>query len=268
LGYTIIQNGPIKTAYEQAGIIGGRVSKLRIPGLNVNQPPETLEAFADRLAELPLVYEPGTRWSYSVALDLMGRVIEVVSGRPFDEFLAERLFVPLSMTSTFFQVPASETGRLTTNYAILAGVPLPIDLAESSVFAQPPPIPMGGSGLVSSPRDYDRFLTMLVGYGAIEGLRVMSEAAVRLATSDLMPAGAIRSGLVQGAGFGAGGRVGLGAEAGTFGWGGAAGTVGLVHMGRRLRASLFAQYMPSEAYPVHRDFPLAVLADLRAMAGE
>jgi len=266
LGYSIVQKGPLKKAYEDAGLVPGQVTKLPIPGLSRGTAIPSLERFADGLAAMPLVYEPGTRWSYSVGLDLMGRVIEVASGQSFDSFLADRIFAPLGMTSTWFQVPASETRRLTANYGILNGTPLPIDPASASIFADKPPFPMGGAGLVGSPRDYDRFLAMITGFGMLEGTRVMSEAAVRVGTSNLLPEGADTTGtFAGGSGFGAGGRVGLGDAAGQYGWGGAAGTVGLVDLKRGLRAGLYTQYMPSEAYPVHREFPDAVLADLKAM---
>ena len=95
----------------------------------------------------------------------------------------------------------------------------------------------------------------------------MSDRAIRTGTSNLLPAGVATKGTIaNGAGFGAGGRVGLGDAAGTYGWGGAAGTVALVDLKVGLRASLYTQYMPSEAYPVHADFPIAVMADLVAMA--
>ncbi|QGN54368.1 serine hydrolase [Novosphingobium sp. Gsoil 351] len=267
LGYSIIQKGPIKAAYEAAGVIPGQVSKVAIPGLDRGKPVGSLALFADRLAELPLVYEPGTQWSYSVALDLMGRVIEVVSGKPFDVFLQERLFGPLGMSSTGFRVAPKDIHRLSTNYAVLAGTPIPIDPGEASIFADKPPFPMGGAGLVTSPHDYDRFLRMIANYGAIDGKRVMTERAIRTGTSNLLPPGASTKGtFANGAGFGAGGRVGLGDAAGTYGWGGAAGTVALVHLKYGLRGGLYTQYMPSEAYPVHADFPVAVMADLAAMA--
>ena len=266
LGYTIIQKGPLKTAYEAAGVIAGQVSKIPIPGLDRGRSVSSLALFADRLAELPLVYEPGTKWSYSVGLDVMGRVIEVVSGKPFDVFLQERLFGPLGMTSTGFQVPARDIHRLATNYAVVGGMPLPIDPAEASIFAEKPPFPAGGAGLVTSPRDYDRFLRMIANYGKLDGKRIMSERAIRSGTSNLLPAGASTKGtFANGVGFGAGGRVGLGDAAGTYGWGGAAGTVALVDLKRGLRAGLYTQYMPSEAYPVQAEFPMAVLADLKAM---
>ncbi len=268
LGYNVVQKGAIKTAYEDRGLIAGQVSRLPIPGFGRGKPVDSLEAFADGLAALPLVYQPGTKWSYSVSLDLLGRVIEVVSGTPFDEFLATNIFKPAGMTSTWFQVPETEIGRLTANYGVIGGALLPIDPANASIYTQKPAFPFGGAGLVSSPRDYDRFLRMLLGYGKIDGTRVMGELAVRVGTSNLLPEAVDTTGtFADSAGFGAGGRVGLGAQAGTFGWGGAAGTVALVNLKLGLRASLYTQYMPSEAFPVHGAFPTAVLADLAAMQG-
>ncbi|MEQ1542578.1 MAG: serine hydrolase domain-containing protein [Novosphingobium sp.] len=265
LGYTIVQKGPIKKAYEAAGLIPGQISRLALPGLDSSKPVGSLALFADRLAAMPLVYQPGTQWSYSVALDLLGRVIEVASGRPFDRFLHERIFGPTGMTSTWFQVPASEQHRLTGNYSPQMGLLIPLDPPRSSIYLGKPAFPFGGAGLVSSPRDYDRFLEMLAGYGKIGGKRVMSELAVRVGTSNLLPEGTKTAGtFADGAGFGAGGRVGLGGDAGTYGWGGAAGTVAFVNMKYGLRASLFTQYMPSEAYPVHTEFPKAIQADLAA----
>ena len=262
LGYGIVQKGPIKTAYERQGLVPGQVSRLPIPGIGRAKAVDGLAEFADRLAELPLVLQPGTKWSYSVGLDLMGRVIEVASGMAFDEFLRTQIFEPAGMTSTYFTVPESEVDRFTTNYAILNGTPLPIDPARASIYLDPPPFPFGGAGLVSSARDYDRFLRMLLGYGAIDGRRVLSEAAVKLGTSNLLPETATTENTwVEGQGFGAGGRV----SDGSYGWGGAAGTVGFVNYAAGLRGTLMTQYMPSEAYPIHTEFPNAVMADLAAM---
>lgn len=266
LGYTTEQKGPIKQAYEQAGLVPGLLTKFDLPGFSLPQPVQGLAAFADRLATMPLVYQPGTTWSYSVGLDLMGRVIEVVSGQSFDSFLQQRLFDPLGMTSTFFRVPQSEAGRLTTNYGVKDGLLLPIDPAAQSVFLAPPPFPMGGSGLVSTPRDYDRFLRMLLGLGQFEGKRVMSEAAVRLGTSNLLPEGISTAGtMANGGGFGAGGRVGIGREEGTFGWGGAAGTIAFADLKRGWRAGFYAQYMPSSAWPVQKAFPEIAMKDALQM---
>ncbi len=263
LGYSIIQKGPIKNAYEAAGLTPFEVSHKPVPGQTIQKVLPSLAAFADALAEMPLVYEPGTMWSYSVALDLLGRVVEVVSGQPFDAFLAERIFGPCGMASSGFQVAPANRGHLTTNYAIADGKLAPIDPAATSIYLDPPAYPFGGAGLVTSPRDYDRFLNMVLGYGMLGKTRVMSEHAVRLGTSDLLPPALIGTKVFgRVSGFGAGGRVGVGDDAGTFGWSGAAGTIGFVSYRAGLRAGLWVQYMPSGALPIGEEFPAAVRADL------
>lgn len=269
LGYSITQKGPLKAAYEAAGLVPAQVSHLQIPGLSVRKTLPSLAAFADTLATMPLVYEPGTVWSYSVSLDLLGRVIEVVAGKPFDTVVAERIFGPCGMTSSGFRVAPANKDRLTSNYALVGGHLAPLDPAATSIYLDPPAYPFGGAGLVSSPRDYDRFLAMLLNWGTIDGTRVMSERAVRLGTSDLLPFGADRSRIDFGAnapaaGFGAGGRVGIGADAGTYGWSGAAGTVGFISYRAGLRAGLFTQYMPNAALPVQHEFEQSVRADVIA----
>jgi CubicO group peptidase (beta-lactamase class C family) len=206
---------------------------------------------ADRLAALPLVYEPGTKWSYSISLDLMGRLIEVVSGQAFDAFLKARLFDPLGMTSTGFMVAAKDVGRFTSNYAPFGGALIPFDPATSSIYLDPPPYPFGGGGLVSSARDYDRFLAMLLGEGETGGKRVMKRETARLAMSNLIADSVDRKGsFIDGQGFGAGGRVSLptspGGE-GIFGWAGAAGTIGFVHRGLGYRVGGYTQIMPPDA---------------------
>ena len=264
LGYGIIQQGPIKAEYERLGLIPGQVSRIPIPGVGRSRPVEGLANFADRLAQVPLVYQPGTKWSYSVSLDLLGRVIEVASGTDFATFLQDNIFTPAGMDSTYFQVPRSEIGRFATNYAIVGEKPVPIDPAAASIYLDEPAFPFGGAGLVSSPRDYDRFLRMLLGYGVIDGRRVMGELAVRVGTRNILPSTAQTEGTwIEGQGFGAGGRV-----TGTaFGWGGAAGTAAFVDYGSNLRAQLYTQYMPSESYPIQNRFPELVRQDLMAMHG-
>ncbi|MDP5102460.1 MAG: beta-lactamase family protein [Erythrobacter sp.] len=262
LGYQIISKGPLQAAFNEQGLVGGRVSRIPIPGIEPVTPAPGLAVWADRLAELPLMYQPATKWSYSCSLDLLGRVIEVVSGMEFEAFLKARIFEPCGMTSTWMQVPQSEVGRLTDNYGIIGGNAFPIDPGANSIFTDPPEVPAGGGGLVSSPRDYDRFLRMLLGYGRIDGKFVMSEEAVRVATSNLLPASVDTTGSwLEGEGHGAGGR----SKDGTFGWGGAAGTLAAVDFKLGLRSTLFTQYMPSEAYPIRDEFLAALEADLSAM---
>ncbi|MCJ2187777.1 serine hydrolase domain-containing protein [Novosphingobium beihaiensis] len=266
LGYAIIQKGPIRDLLNKKGLTGGQVSRMPLPDIYSGPQAPSLEAFADRLAEVPLVYDPGTKWSYSLGLDLMGRVIEVVSGKPFDAYLKETIFEPCGMTRTFFQVPAADAGDLTTNYGVMGGVFIPIDKGENSVFLDPPPFPMGGSGLVSSPRDYDRFLRMLAQYGTIGGTRVLDEAAVRQGTSNLLPPGVAGPAMdAAPADFGAGGRVGIGPEAGIYGWAGAAGTIGMVDMAHALRSQLFVQFMPPQSLDLLPEFQTALKADVLSL---
>ncbi|MFM2236000.1 MAG: hypothetical protein RL209_34 [Pseudomonadota bacterium] len=263
LGYSIITTGPLLKAYLDNGITPGIVSRFPIPGQPTSAPTPDLKTFSERLAKLPLIAEPGTKWSYSISLDLLGRVIEVASGMDFEAFLKTRIFEPLKMTSSYFQVPQSETKRFVSNYAPVNGVLFPIDPASTSIYLNKPAFAFGGAGMVTSARDYDRFLNMLANYGELDGVRVMSTAAAKLAMSDLLPSGVSTDGtFAAGAGFGAGGRVGKGANDGVFGWGGAAGTVAFVDPRSKLRAICMAQYMPSNVYPIHSDFAKWVQKDL------
>jgi CubicO group peptidase (beta-lactamase class C family) len=263
LGYGIITKGPLLKLYNDRGINPAVFSRFQIPGQPVPAPTPDLKTFAERVAALPLIAEPGTKWSYSISLDLLGRVIEVASGMDFEAFLKARLFDPLKMTSSYFQVPASETGRFVTNYAPMNGILFPVDPAPTSIYLDKPAFAFGGAGLVCSARDYDRFLHMLQNGGELDGVRIMAPATVALATSNLLPDGVKTEGtFIAGAGNGAGGRVGLGAFEGTFGWGGAAGTVAFVDTKRKLRAVCMAQYVPSDAYPFHQDFAKWVMKDL------
>ena len=263
LGYSIITTGPLLKAYLDNGITPGIVSRFPIPGQPTSAPTPDLKTFSERLAKLPLIAEPGTKWSYSISLDLLGRVIEVASGMDFEVFLKARIFEPLKMNSSYFQVPQSETKRFVSNYAPINGVLFPIDPASTSIYLNKPAFAFGGAGMVTSARDYDRFLNMLTNYGELDGVRVMSTAAAKLAMSDLLPSGVSTDGtFAAGAGFGAGGRVGKGANDGVFGWGGAAGTVAFVDPRSKLRAICMAQYMPSNVYPIHSDFAKWVQKDL------
>jgi CubicO group peptidase (beta-lactamase class C family) len=269
LGYNIVTKGPLLEEYNKLGINPAAVSKTPIPGFPMPAPTPPIDEFARRVASLPLVAEPGTIWSYSIGLDLLGYVIQVASGMELGAFLQKAMFDPLGMTSSYWTVPQSEVPRLSTNYAPFAGALIPIDPAQDSIFTTPPAFPFGGAGLVSSARDYDRFLGMLVGKGQLGGTRIMSEATALLGMSNLLLDTAVTKGTwVEDQGFGAGGRVGLGnakGPAGTYGWGGAAGTVAFVDHVRGIRASGFTQYMPAESYPFQREFPKMIYDQLQAM---
>ena len=275
--YNIIAKGALLKEYERLGILPAAVSASIEPMMRRTRP-ATLAEFADRVAQAPLIAQPGTAWNYSVGLDVMGRVIEVASGQPFDTFVNTRIFAPLKMTSSYWTVPRAAAGRLATNYAWTGEVLAPLDPAATSVYLQPPSFPYGGAGLVMSARDYDRFLHMLADEGTLEGVRIMKPETVRLAMSNLLPAG-VTFGGVGGAtggaaagttpmGYGAGGSVyladgpGGSPSKGTYGWGGAAGTVAFVDPVKRVRGTIMVNYFPADRWPVRQEAVRALVADL------
>ena len=267
LGYAVVGKNKVGEELRRLGLNPGLVSKRKLKGINDGPPVPGPDEFLKLAATVPLIAEPGTRWSYSMALDVLGIVIGRAAGMSFEAFLRDRLFGPLGMTGSYFQVPASASGHLTTNYAYFLGKPVPLDRPRSSIYEEPVPFAFGGSGLVTSPADFDRFLAMLVNLGVSGSTRVMSEAAVRLGTSNLLPATADLTGTwVAGQQFGAGGIVGTGKDEGLYGWSGAAGTIGFAQMKLGLRTSLYVQYMPQDKLPILKEFPKAVGADLTAMA--
>lgn len=271
LSYTIINERPLSRLYRQQGLFAaGRAITLEEGD---GQPPATLEEFGARLAALPLSYEPGSWWRYSVSLDLLGLVIQHVSGEPFDQFLQRRLFLPLSMRDTAFYVPADKIDRLTTNYVIAEGQLRVLDDRAHSPFATVAGVPYGGAGLVSSARDYARFCEMLLNQGALDGVRVLSRESVRTATSNLLPESIdrVNTGL-EGADFGAG--MGITTEAsaraggpppGAYTWGGAAGTTMWVDPVNQAYVVAMTQYMPSTAYPIWNELRQAAYQDFAAL---
>ncbi|WP_343519604.1 serine hydrolase domain-containing protein [Sphingomonas sp.] len=270
LGYTIVTKGPLLKEYERLGITPGAISaSVEVEARKTR--PGSLKEFADRVATLPLIADPGTTWSYSIGLDVLARVVEVAGGMPFERFLQTRMFGPLKMTSTYWSVPESEIGRFATNYLWAGENRIPFDPAKSSAYIAPPSFPYGGAGLVMSARDYDRFLHMLLNGGTVDGVRVMKPATVRLAMSNLLPQGVVFRGPSGDSpvplGFGAGGSVSLadvpgGPGKGTYGWGGAAGTLAFVDPANKVRVTAMVNYFPSEKWPLRRDVVKAVYADL------
>ncbi|MBN8846795.1 MULTISPECIES: serine hydrolase domain-containing protein [unclassified Sphingomonas] len=275
LSYNIMAKGPLLKEYERLGILPGAVNaQMEVQARKAR--PATLAEFANRVAQAPLIAEPGTKWSYSIGLDVMGAVIEKASGMPFDRFVQVKLLDPLKMTSTFWTVPAGEAGRLSTNYMFVGDKRVPIDPGATSAWLRPPSFPYGGAGLVSSARDYDRFLHMLQDGGTLDGVRVMKPETAALAMSNLMPPGVTFGGLGDGTGgtmsakmgFGAGGSVyledgpgGLPSK-GTYGWGGAAGTIAWVDPAKKVRGTVMVQYFPSEKWPLRQEVVAALVKDV------
>jgi CubicO group peptidase (beta-lactamase class C family) len=275
LGYNIITKGPLLQLYNQKGLNPAQVNAgLEAVSRSTRAP--NLQEFANRVASVPLIADPGTKWSYSIGLDVMGAVIEKASGMSFDAFVQKRIFNPLKMRSSYWTVPQSEVGRLASEYTFgPTGAMSPLDPAATSVYLSPPSFPYGGAGLVMSANDYDRFLHMLQNYGTLDGVRIMKTETAKLAMSDLLPAGVTFGALPGGTGgqmapkmgFGAGGSVILEDKiasfgAGTYGWGGAAGTIAFVNPVRKIRGTVMVNYFPGEKWPVRGDTMKSLQADL------
>jgi CubicO group peptidase (beta-lactamase class C family) len=270
LGYNIITTGPLLAEYNKLGINPAQLSAQSERKMRETRP-ATLEAFANKVATLPLIADPGTKWSYSIGLDVMGRVIEVASGMSFDAFVQKRIFDPLRMRSSFWTVPASESTRFATNYLFMGDGRVPLDPAATSVWLSPPSFPYGGAGLVMSARDYDRFLHALQDGGTLDGVRVLKPETAALMMSNLLPAGADTSllnklGNIGKLGFGAGGSVFLedkpgGPSKGTYGWGGAAGTIAWVDPARHTRGTIMVNYFPGEKWPLREEIAAALATD-------
>lgn len=273
LGYQLNARGPLLREYERLGLVPFAANAALEKRVRPTRP-TSLAAFARRAAQVPLIADPGTRWHYSMGLDVLAAAVERAAGMPFAAFVRTRLLDPLDMRSTDWQVPTGQGARFATNYLSLGGRLSPADAARTSPFLTPPSFPFGGAGLVSTARDYDRFLHMLQDGGTLDGRQVMKPETVRLALSDLLPAGVRFTGDMAGsgggAGYGAGGYVLLadrqgGAGRGTYGWGGAANTAAWVDPVRGRRATIMTNIFPPDALPLNREVGAALAQDLAGM---
>ena len=155
------------------------------------QTPGGLQGMIDQLAQVPLDFSPGTAWNYSVAIDVLGYLVEQLSGLRFSEFLRTRLFEPLGMHDTAFWVPADRTERFSSCYQPEgggAGLKLQDDAREST-YAKPPLLESGGGGLVSTAHDYLRFCRMMLNGGTLDGVQILSPKTVALFSLNYLPGG-------------------------------------------------------------------------------
>jgi CubicO group peptidase (beta-lactamase class C family) len=258
-----VGSGLLPTVYRERGITPGDYYLPRRTGYGPQV--KNLSAMIARLAELPLAADPGTVYQYSVGYDVMGHIIELVSGKSLDAYFREQIFEPLEMTSSGFQVRRDQAARLTTNYDAETGSLIPIDRPESSVWLRLPALVAGGGGLVSTARDFSRFTGMLLGHGTFEGVQVLRADIARLACSDLLP-----KEVVSDAGFGAGMRItkvlkpgSSSGPAGALSFGGATGCRWMVDPVRRGTMVFMTQRMPGPAnVPLWNELHAAVDADL------
>ncbi len=203
---------------------------------------DVLDDYADlalmtkKLGQLPLRFEPGEDWEYGVSIDVLGRVVEVVSGQPLDEFFRMRIFEPLGMTDAGFYVPPKKVDRFAANYySDDKGRMIIRDDPTQSSYLSKPGLLSGGGGLVGTASDYMRFLLMVAGGGELDGRRILSPESVRLMTTNQTPEQAgwvtfgeeVRTGVAYGLGFSVTAETSEAnphARVGEYGWGGAAST--------------------------------------------
>ncbi len=242
---------------------------------NFSVPDYSLAEGMDRLAEVPLLFEPGTAWNYSMSTDVCGRLVEVISGQPLDVYLRDNIFDPLGMADTGFSVRADAVERLTSNYMNLGdGALSRIDSAATSSYLHPPPFLSGGGGLVGTLDDYQRFCDMLLDGGARDGVRIIGRKTLEFMASNHLPGGVTLNELGQstfsetamdGMGFGLGFSVLVDpaantavSSAGEFAWGGAASTAFWIDPAEELTVVYLTQFLPSNTYPIRRQLKAAV----------
>ncbi len=253
LTYGFMYRTNVDAAYRRAGL-----------GDLEHRDGQTLENFVTTLATLPLEFSPGTAWNYSVSTDVCGRVVEVVSGQPLDVFMRERIFEPLRMTDTFFEVPDDKLDRFAACYERTRKkeVRLQDDPQESpyrnvTYFS-------GGGGLVSTIHDYHRFCQMLLRGGELDGERLLGRKTIELMTTNHLPGGGdlvehsvgmFAEVAFDGTGFGLGFSVNGGPQsssqigtAGEFAWGGAASTIFWIDPAEELVVVFMTQLMPSRTF--------------------
>jgi CubicO group peptidase (beta-lactamase class C family) len=245
-------------------------------GVNFGDKVGDVAETARRLAALPLGFEPGSRWNYSVSTDLLGRVIEVIAGQPLDVVLRERILGPLGMDDTFFAVPEDQTGRLASLYARTPenGMTLTDD-AAASAFRDVRQF-SGGGGLVSTADDYLRFAEMQRRGGSLGNVRILGPRTMRLMASNHLPGDLASMGQkvfsevsFEGIGFGLGGWVMLDpvraqtlGSPGDFGWGGMASTVYWVDPAEEMVVIFLTQLTPSSSYPIRKELRALVYSAL------
>ncbi len=225
----------------------------------------------------PLLFQPGSRWNYSVATDVLGRLIEIWSGQTLDAFFRERIIEPLGLVDTDWHCPEEKRDRLAMLYVPAGGSFAPVaDLARAAT--HPPQFYSGGGGLVSSAADYQRFMAMILRGGELDGVRLLSNRTVSLMTENHLPddvdlatfaTDSFSETDYAGVGFGLGFSVMLDRRAnkslvseGTVAWGGAASTAFWIDPLEELTVGFYTQLLPSGTYPIRRELQRLVYQSL------
>lgn len=235
--------------------------------------------FIAELAKLPLEFDPGQGWNYSVGTDVLGVIVARLAGMSLGQFFKTRIFDPLGMVDTAFFCPPDKAHRLADGWAYQEGAaPVLLDPAVKSGALREPRFESGGSGLVSTTADYHRFCRMLAGRGAADGVRILSPKTLDLMTANHLPGGADLTHVSRalfseahnaGAGFGLGfgvtidpARALVPGSAGEFYWGGIYSTAFFVDPVEKLHMVFMTQLCPSSTYPVRRQLKTLIYGAL------
>jgi CubicO group peptidase (beta-lactamase class C family) len=274
LTYGFQQRSNVDAAYREKKI--GEVEKAG-----------TLKTMVEDLAKIPLEFSPGDAWNYSVATDVLGYLVEKISGMPFEQFLKQRIFEPLGMKDTDFYVPADKAHRFAACYSAPGGAMtfhatdrqgnLTLqDDPETSSFLSPPPFISGGGGLCSTAADYLTFCRALLNGGELGGVRLLGPKTLALMTTNHLPGGRelpelsrslFSEAAYHGVGFGLGFSVTMDpaktlipGSRGEYAWGGAATTSFWIDPAEELITIFMTQVLPSSAYPLRRELRTMIYA--------
>jgi CubicO group peptidase (beta-lactamase class C family) len=245
------------------------------------QSPRTMDEFVSAVAAIPLQFDPGSVWNYSVSTDILGAVIQRIEGKPLGDVLEERIFKPLGMSDTHFQVPASKKDRITDCYAYHPRDKMKLfDKGDESRWMIENRLQSGGGGLASTLGDYHRFCRMLVNGGALDGAQILSPKTLELMTANHLPGGKDLTELSQslfseaenaGVGFGLGfattmtpASTMVPGSVGDFYWGGMFSTAFLIDPVEHITMVFMTQLMPSSTYPIRREIKTMMYAALAA----
>jgi CubicO group peptidase (beta-lactamase class C family) len=237
-----------------------------------------LDSFVAELGQLPLEFSPGQAWNYSVSTDVLGAVIQRVSGQTLDAYFREHIFAPLGMNDTFFQVPEDKLDRLGDCWTWTPKGPVLFDRGADSHYAKPPKLLSGGGGLASTTADYHRFCRMLLGNGSLGDVRIVGRKTLDLMTRNHLPGGKDLTEMSQalfseaqnaGTGFGLGFAVTddvaqtmIPGSQGEFYWGGMYSTAFFVDPVEEITMVFMTQLQPSNVYPVRRELKTLIYSAL------
>ena len=265
-------------SFQEQGNVDAAYRKTELESWSKN----TSQSVIDTLAHIPLEFDPGTQWNYSVATDIVGILLERISGLSLPEYFQMHIFAPLGMTDTFFQVPADKAARIPEGFGFdpEAKMKLIDKAGAESMWAKGWSFNSGGGGLASSVADYHRFCRMLLNGGALDGVQILSPKTIELMTANHIPGGQDLTQMskslfseaeMAGIGFGLGFATTIDSAAtlapcsnGDFYWGGMYSTAFFVDPVEDIIMIFMTQLLPSTTYPVRREIKTMIYSALAA----